>query len=163
MAYLKTSEELKDFFKNLPRKYMAAGALFFDEQGRVLLVKPTYKPGWEVPGGVVEREESPLSAMQREVKEETSLSISQARALCIQYIPNFDERGDRLIFVFDGGTLSKKQIDSIVLPKDELSELRFFTTEEVQKEIEGSYLRSRILEGIRARKEQRTIYFEGKI
>lgn len=33
---------------------LAAGVLLFDEQDRVLLVDPTYKPGWEFPGGVVE-------------------------------------------------------------------------------------------------------------
>jgi ADP-ribose pyrophosphatase YjhB (NUDIX family) len=38
---------------------MAAGALLFDEDGRILLVEPTYKPYWEIPGGVVEADESP--------------------------------------------------------------------------------------------------------
>jgi 8-oxo-dGTP diphosphatase len=35
-----------------PMKYVSAGALFFDEQGRLLIVKPTYKDGWEIPGGI---------------------------------------------------------------------------------------------------------------
>jgi len=30
---------------------VAAGVLFRDAQGRVLLVKPTYKDGWDIPGG----------------------------------------------------------------------------------------------------------------
>ena len=30
---------------------MAACALFRDEDGRVLLVDPTYKPTWDLPGG----------------------------------------------------------------------------------------------------------------
>lgn len=38
---------------------LAAGVLLFDEHDRVLLVDPTYKPGWEFPGGVVERGEAP--------------------------------------------------------------------------------------------------------
>lgn len=33
---------------------VAAGVLLFDERDRFLLVDPTYKPGWEFPGGVVE-------------------------------------------------------------------------------------------------------------
>jgi hypothetical protein len=30
---------------------MSAGVLFFDEAGRLLIVEPTYKPNWEIPGG----------------------------------------------------------------------------------------------------------------
>lgn len=41
---------------------VAAGVLLFDEQNRVLLVDPTYKAGWEFPGGVVERGEAPARA-----------------------------------------------------------------------------------------------------
>jgi 8-oxo-dGTP diphosphatase len=40
---------------------VAAGVLFRDAVGRVLLVKPTYKDGWEIPGGYVEVGESPPS------------------------------------------------------------------------------------------------------
>jgi 8-oxo-dGTP diphosphatase len=44
--------------------------LFRDAAGRVLLVKPTYKNGWEIPGGYVDAGESPRAAAAREVKEE---------------------------------------------------------------------------------------------
>ena len=42
-----------DFTATLPRKRMGAGVLFTDEAGRVLLVEPTYKDYWEIPGGAV--------------------------------------------------------------------------------------------------------------
>jgi 8-oxo-dGTP diphosphatase len=45
---------------NSARPLVAAGVLFFDEHDRVLLVDPSYKPGWEIPGGYVEAGESPL-------------------------------------------------------------------------------------------------------
>jgi 8-oxo-dGTP diphosphatase len=38
---------------------IAAGALFSDEHDRVLLVQPSYKDMWEIPGGYVEPSESP--------------------------------------------------------------------------------------------------------
>ena len=34
-----------------PKKRMGAGVLIRDEQGRVLLVEPTYKQSWEIPSG----------------------------------------------------------------------------------------------------------------
>ncbi|HEX4831645.1 MAG TPA: hypothetical protein VH478_11200 [Trebonia sp.] len=34
---------------NSARPLVAAGALFLDEEGRVLLVSPSYKQGWEIP------------------------------------------------------------------------------------------------------------------
>jgi ADP-ribose pyrophosphatase YjhB (NUDIX family) len=41
---------------------MAAGALFFDAADRILMVEPTYKDYWDIPGGYVETGESPLHA-----------------------------------------------------------------------------------------------------
>jgi 8-oxo-dGTP pyrophosphatase MutT (NUDIX family) len=49
---------------------MGAAVLFTDTGGRVLLVEPTYKDYWEVPGGAVDADESPYDAAVREVKEE---------------------------------------------------------------------------------------------
>jgi hypothetical protein len=46
------------YIASLARKRIAAGALFRDEDGRVLLVDPTYKPTWDLPGGAVERKRS---------------------------------------------------------------------------------------------------------
>ena len=38
----------------IPRIPASAGALIFDEAGRLLILKPTYKAGWTIPGGQVE-------------------------------------------------------------------------------------------------------------
>ena len=48
---------------------VAAGVLFRDVEGRILLVKPSYKEGWDIPGGYVEPGESPKQAAAREVRE----------------------------------------------------------------------------------------------
>ena len=49
---------------------VAAGALIRNPAGQILLVKPTYKDGWDIPGGYVEPGESPGAACLRELKEE---------------------------------------------------------------------------------------------
>lgn len=50
---------VEQYVANLNRKRMAAGVLFRDVLGRVLLVEPSYKPNWEIPGGAVEADEPP--------------------------------------------------------------------------------------------------------
>ena len=56
--------------------------------GRLLIVKPAYKSGWTIPGGVMEADgETPWEACRREVREETGV---EAELICkltdIKYI-----------------------------------------------------------------------------
>jgi 8-oxo-dGTP pyrophosphatase MutT (NUDIX family) len=83
---------LDEYIASLARKRMAAGALFRDEDGRVLLVDPTYKPTWDLPGGAVEKEESPYAACRREVAEELGLDRSPGRVLVVDWVPSRPER-----------------------------------------------------------------------
>ena len=62
-----------DYTATLPRKRMGAAVLLSDHDGRVLLVEPTYKDYWEIPGGSVEADESPYTAVVREIREELGL------------------------------------------------------------------------------------------
>jgi ADP-ribose pyrophosphatase YjhB (NUDIX family) len=119
-----------DFYARLPRKRMAAGALFLDENGYILIVKPTYQTGWLLPGGVIELDESPARACAREVEEELSLRIHIERLLCVDYTAKTDEKSESLQFIFQGGTLNQEQIASIILPETELSAYRFVKLEE---------------------------------
>lgn len=49
-----------------PRKRVGAGVTIVDEDFRILLVEPTYKDTWEIPGGSVEPGESPREGARRE-------------------------------------------------------------------------------------------------
>lgn len=88
---------------------VAAGALFFDGQGRVLLVRPTYKDTWDVPGGYVERGESPAAACRRELREELGLDRRPLRLLGVDWAPSASE-GDKLLFLFDCGHLGQSRV-----------------------------------------------------
>ncbi|GLW19216.1 ATP/GTP-binding protein [Streptomyces sp. NBRC 13847] len=113
---------------------LAAGVLLFDDQDRVLLVDPTYKAGWEFPGGVVERGEAPARAGVREVAEELGIELPGAlRLLVVDWEapkpPGFG--GMRLLF--DGGTLTDDRIGKLLLPGSELRDWRFVTETEAEK------------------------------
>ena len=97
---------------------VAAGALFLDAHNRVLLVHPTYKETWDIPGGYVERGESPAAACARELKEELGIDRVPLRLINVDWAPN-DHEGDKLLFLFDCGTLDADEA-RIRLPADEL-------------------------------------------
>ena len=115
------------YYKNLPKKPMGAGALFFDDKNRLLIVKPTYHDWWLIPGGSVDENESPLDCCAREVEEEIGLKFAKEdlRLAVIDYMYKTIERPESLQFVFYGGVLSQEQIEKIVIPKAELAEFKF--------------------------------------
>ncbi|WP_028811945.1 NUDIX hydrolase [Streptomyces flavidovirens] len=110
---------------------VAAGVLLFDEADRVLLVDPTYKPGWEFPGGVVEQGEAPARAGMREVEEETGIELVDVpRLLVVDWEPPRPPAYGGLRLIFDGGRLDSTTTGQLVLPGSELRGWRFVTEEE---------------------------------
>ena len=103
---------------------VSAGALFVDEYDRVLLVEPTYKSYWDVPGGYVEPGESPLAACVREVREELGIEPPIGPLLVVDWAPA-EKEGDKILFIFAGGTLSADQLAAIRLGEDELRSYDF--------------------------------------
>lgn len=114
-----------EYFKNLPKKRMASGILLFNEQNELLLLKPTYKNDWSIPGGVVEENESPFEAAIRETFEEIGLQFSDLKFLCVEYIHADGDFDENLQFIFSGGRLSMKEINTIKLRSEEHSEFKF--------------------------------------
>jgi 8-oxo-dGTP pyrophosphatase MutT (NUDIX family) len=82
---------------------LAAGALFVRED-EVLLVRKTYGDRWDIPGGYVDRGESPASACERELREELSLDRTVRRLLIHDWAPS-DSEGDKILYIFDCGEL----------------------------------------------------------
>ena len=52
-----------------------------DGEGRVLLVKHTYRDGWYLPGGGVERGETAIQSIQREMAEEGGVEATSTPVL----------------------------------------------------------------------------------
>ncbi|MGQ0631950.1 MAG: NUDIX domain-containing protein [Sporichthyaceae bacterium] len=139
------------------RPRVAAGVLFFDEDGRVLLVKPTYKEGWDIPGGYVNIGETPRQAAVREVKEELGLDIELGEPLVIDWAPHPDE-GDKILFVFDGGTLAAS---TAVSPADttEIERVEFVDAFDLDRRLIARLSR-RVGRAIAARASMTTRYLE---
>ncbi|MFG2289296.1 NUDIX domain-containing protein [Streptomyces sp. NPDC048595] len=113
---------------------LAAGVLLFDDQDRVLLVDPTYKAGWEFPGGVVERGEAPAHAGVREVAEELGIELPHPpRLLVLDWEAPQPPGFGGLRLLYDGGTLTEERIGKLLLPGAELRDWRFVTEAEAEQ------------------------------
>ena len=144
--------------QRMARPRMAAGALFFDAQGRVLLVRPSYKPMWEIPGGYIETGESPLSACRREVEEELGIKPPIGPLLVIDWAPN-DAEGDKVLYLFDGGELSPDTAVSIKLASDELLAAEFRAAQDLDQLLIPRLAR-RVKRAVSARAEGHSVYLE---
>ena len=70
----------------LPRKRLIAHALITDPWDRVCLLETTFKPDWELPGGIVNTLESPWDGAAREIAEEMSLDVGVGRILVVDWL-----------------------------------------------------------------------------
>lgn len=113
------------FFASLPSAVLGASVVLRDPSGRVLLVEPTYRDTWLLPGGTVEAGEQPADGARRETHEELNLELTHPLDLLVVDWVSPDERVGRppfCHFVFDGGAVTAALLKQIRLPADELSD-----------------------------------------
>lgn len=116
------------------REFVVAAAILLDAQGRVLLVGNDWqghgRVRYTLPGGVVERGESTLDALHREVMEETGLELLGIDHMAYAVHVEDRRRNDRaLSFAFRAsytGLLNPRDPDGFIV------EARFFPAEEVK-------------------------------
>ncbi|MFI0908690.1 NUDIX domain-containing protein [Streptomyces sioyaensis] len=142
----------------MARPRMASGALFFDDQGRVMMLEPTYKDYREIPGGYVETGESPLQACIREVREELGISPEIGRLLAVDWAPSPSE-GDKVLYLFDGGVLTAEIRERIHLQAAEIAAYDFHPLDAVAG-LTIPRLARRIEAAAAARAEGRMAYLE---
>lgn len=94
-------------------------AAIFDDEGRILCVKRAYGPqNWTTPGGRMESGESPIVALEREVREETGY-IVQAGRLMGAYAATFK---DDLVLSIEAEIIGREVWE----PNTEIAEVGFF-------------------------------------
>jgi 8-oxo-dGTP pyrophosphatase MutT (NUDIX family) len=151
----------QSFYANLPKKRMGSGCLFFDSEGRVLLLKPSYKPTWEIVGGIVEDNESPKEACEREIEEEIGLRIKVGGLLVVDYnnYPDDSTKTESLMFIFDGGVLSTEDISNIKARDGEILGYDFFRPDGLPKNLQP-VLGERIMMAIQQKTKIGAVYLE---
>jgi 8-oxo-dGTP diphosphatase len=106
----------------LPAIPVSAGALLFDKAGRLLIVKPTYKSGWTIPGGVMEADgETPWEACQREVREETGIEVRHGQLACMDFRRPRPGKAGGIRFLFRCDPIGDQDVATITLQAEELS------------------------------------------
>jgi len=109
----------------LPAIPVSAGALITDRAGRLLILKPTYKSGWTIPGGVMEADgETPWEACRREVAEECGLQVGTGRLVCLDFRRPRPGSPGGVRYLFDCGAFSDASLAGIVVQPEEISEYR---------------------------------------
>jgi 8-oxo-dGTP diphosphatase len=122
----------------------SAGALIVDRAGRLLILKPTYKKGWTVPGGQIEAGgESPWEACRRETLEECGIAVARGRLACVDFLHPRPQRPGGVRFLFDCGVVDDAAIASITLQQEEIAEHRFLELSEALELLSGP-LRRRV-------------------
>ncbi len=137
------------YVAGLTLKRQVAGVLFRDRTGRVLLVQPSYKPNWEIPGGAVEEDEPPWETARRECEEEMGWDRPLGRLLVVDYVRPQDGRPEGVVFVFDGGVLDETDIVGMVLDPVEILSAGFHTVEEARGKVKA-LLADRIVAALEA-------------
>jgi len=122
----------------IPRIPASAGALVWDRKGRLLILKPTYKGGWTIPGGIIEADgETPWEACRRETREECGLEVRHGRLVCVDFLRPRPGRPGGMRFLFSCGTFRDSALSGIVLQEVEISEYRLARVDQALRWLSG--------------------------
>ena len=141
----------------IPRIPASAGALIFDASGRLLILKPTYKSGWTIPGGQLEADgETPWECCRREAFEESGIEVESGRLACVDFLRPRPGRPGGARYLFDCGTVDAERLERLAIQAEEISEHRFVPVQEALKLLSGP-LRRRVRAAVSSR---RCVYLE---
>jgi 8-oxo-dGTP diphosphatase len=138
-------------------KWVAAGAIIFNEDGRILLIKHRWRGDWEYPVGTTDDAESPLEAAKREVAEEVGLAPTGFRLLGVDFFRRRTPNGN-LVFTF-AAHVDRRQERELKLEEYEISDHRWATRQQAQ-ELISDRLKDRFRQMLEAYDHDTTIYLQ---
>lgn len=97
-------------------------AVILDGENRVCLIRHTYAPGWQFPGGGIDLGEDAVTALRREIREETEIEIGGQPVLHGVFLNRHVSRRDHVLVyvVRDFAVLAPK------IPDREIAEATFW-------------------------------------
>jgi len=114
----------------------AVDGVILDGKGNILLIKrkyPPYKDFYALPGGFIEKGESPKQAIMREIKEETNSEVEIIKNIGVYDKPGRDPRGEvhstaflcKIVSDISKVEANMDSKDAIFTPISELNHIKF--------------------------------------
>lgn len=107
------------------------GLCYDPESNAILLVQHRYSEGWVLPGGGVELGESMLTALKRELSEETGLTCVSATVLDVYHNSSISKRDHVVIYLAENW----QEDQTHELPPFEIAEKAWFKLDELPKKL----------------------------
>jgi len=137
-----TPEETAAWYASVPKLALSANAVLRDPQGRIALVRNTYREGWSLPGGVVDDNEAPADAAVREVREELGFEVAgPAALLAVQWAARGAGPVQFLSLTFDVGRCEDPKL--LVPQEEEIAEIAFFPPDDLPEGVRP-FMRNRV-------------------
>ncbi len=119
----------------LPTKRVITQGLVRSHSGKVLLCELSYKPEWDLPGGVVDPHESPILALEREIREELGVVLPASGLRLVNWMPPWRGWDDACLFVFDLGVHDERLVADLVLEDREIKAVHWCTLAEAEPRV----------------------------
>jgi 8-oxo-dGTP pyrophosphatase MutT (NUDIX family) len=144
------------------RKRVISHLLLTDEAGRVCVLETTFKPDFELPGGILEVGESPRAGLVREVEEELNHTVSVGRLLVVDWLSPYLGWEDAVELIFDGLEMPAR---SVPLLRPDLREIRavHWLEPAAAADTMAHFARGRLRAALEARADGRTHYLEAGV
>ncbi len=139
------------------RKRVIAHLLLTDEHQRVCVLETTFKPDFELPGGIVEPGESPREAVLRESEEEVGIAVAVGPLLVVDWLAPYLGWEDAVELVFDGGTFL--EVGSLQPDGREIRAAHWLPPDEAAATM-APFAQGRLRAALAAREQGRTLYLE---
>lgn len=146
----------------LPRKRVIGQGLLRDREGRILLCQLTYKRDWDLPGGVVDPNESPAHCVTREIREELGIDLTVRGLLAVNWLPPYRGWDDALLCLFDLGVVDASITDGLTLLRREIKGVHWVTVDDLADHVApyNAAMLPEIIRDLDGAAARQTVYIE---